>query len=81
MAPGTETAARNVPRLQNDRIKLWAHLVSEHANVIDLDYPFAELLDMHRHEHNGPGGIRNHAESLRNYSLKRLGQVLSESEE
>jgi len=68
-------------RLKNDRIELWAHLVSEHASIIGFDLSVEELKAMHVQEHNGPGGIRNHSESLRNYSLKRLGRVLSESEE
>lgn len=68
-------------RLHNARIELWAHLVSEHANAIGFDFTHEELKAMHTHEHNGPGGIRNHPEDRRNYSLKKLGKVLSELED
>lgn len=66
--------------IRNKR-ELWAHLVSQHATIIDLNCTLAELKDMHEHEHEGPGTIRNHPEESREYSLKKLGQVLSESEE
>lgn len=61
--------------------ELWAHCVSEHACILDPLTPYAELLDFHRHEHKGPGTIRNHPEDSRKYSLKKIGEVLSEAEE
>lgn len=68
-------------RVKNKRIELWAHLVSEHAGIWPLDATYAELKDEHDHEHRGPGTIRNHPEESRKYSVKKLGEVLSESED
>lgn len=68
-------------RIKNKRLKLWCHLVSQHACIVD---PFASLLDLneiHDHEHTGPGTIRNHPAKDRTYSLKKLGKVLSETTE
>jgi hypothetical protein len=79
-----------VKRVRNKRIELWAHLVSEHAAIININFTFEDLKDIHDHEHNhplqerghrGPGTIRNHPKELRNYSVKQLGKVLSESED
>lgn len=68
--------------ISNSRIKLWAHIVSMHACAMDLNWTMDEYLDFHEHEHNnGPGGIRNHPEDSREYSLKKMGQVLSELDE
>lgn len=69
------------PSPERERIALWAHLVSKHCAIIDLDSPMVDLEDLHQHEHNGPGGIRNHDEKSRSFSLKKLGEVLSESED
>ena len=68
-------------RLTNHRIELWAHLVSEHCNAIGFDLPMDQLRETHQHEHHGPGGIRNHPETSRAYSLKKIGKVLSELED
>lgn len=68
------------PRWVNARFVLWAHLVSKHATILDIDVPMDELRELHDHEHTGPGGIRNHPREDTTYSLKKLGQVLSESE-
>jgi hypothetical protein len=69
-------------RVGNKRIELWAHVVSEHANCIGpMALSLAELENQHRHEHHNSGGIRNHPEASREYSLKKLGEVLSESED
>ena len=73
--------SRPVSRVKNKRVELWAHLVSEHAGIWPLDATYDELKDEHDHEHKGPGTIRNHPEESRAYSVKKLGQVLSESEE
>ena len=72
---------RPPPRWINARFLLWAHLVSEHATILDIDFPMDALVEMHDHEHAGPGTIRNHPKEDRSYSLKRLGEVLSEAEE
>ncbi len=70
-----------VAAAEEDRFVLWAHIVSAHANMIGFEgSTVARLLDFHRGDHNGPGGIRNHPESSRKYSLQRLGKVLSECE-
>jgi len=63
-----------------DRIALWAHIVSEHACIMSPEAKPKELRDYHRHEHNGPGGIRNHPYESRKYSLKKMGVVLSEAD-
>ena len=68
-------------RVRNSRIELWAHLVSAHAGIWRLDSTFEDLKDSHDHEHEGPGTIRNHDPKSRAYSLKKLGEVLSESED
>lgn len=63
-----------------DRMALWAHLVSEHCAIIQPTAKPKELRELHAHEHHGPGGIRNHPEDSRDYSLKKMGKVLSEVE-
>jgi hypothetical protein len=63
-----------------DRLVLWGHLVSAHAGIFPLQATLEELLDMHEHEHNGPGTIRNRPRESREYSLNKIGNVLSESE-
>lgn len=64
-----------------DRLMLWGHLVSAHAGIFPLQATLEELMDMHEHEHNGPGTIRNHPRESREYSLKKIGKVLSESDQ
>lgn len=59
---------------------LWAHLVSRHAVILDIDCTREELEQIHRHDHLAPGGIRNHTKEDRSYSLRKMGQVLSENE-
>lgn len=68
-------------RVKNSRIELWAHIVSEHAAVVALDATRSELEELHHHEHNGPGGIRNHPESSRTFKFTKLGTVLAEADE
>lgn len=65
----------------NFRIELWAHLVSRHAVIISPELSEAELFDLHKHEHDGPGTIRNHPREDLSFNLKKLGEVLSESED
>lgn len=67
-------------RIRNRRIELWAHLVSEHAMVIGLNYDMAEYMELHNHEHKGPGTIRNHPKGSRAFSFKEIGKVLSETD-
>lgn len=63
------------------RFELWAHLVSDHAGIYSPDLTPAELTDIHDHEHRGPGTIRDHDPRQRTYSLKKMGEVLSESDD
>lgn len=63
-----------------DRAKLWAHIVSEHASMISPELTLADLIEIHEHEHDGPGTIRNHPRESRTYSLHKIGKVLSEAE-
>ncbi len=58
---------------------LWAHLTSRHAVIIGPDLTYADMLDMHAHEHNGPGGIRDHDEASRVYNIVRMGEILMEA--
>lgn len=66
---------------EEERILLWAHIVSKHAAILDPDTPMEDLTDLHEHEHDGPGTIRDHDRKLRTFNLKRLGQVLSEADD
>lgn len=72
---------RHAVTLTEDRMQLWAHLVAMHATVLSPEVPLETLIELHEHEHDGPGTIRNHPRESRRYSLKRLGAVLQESEE
>lgn len=63
-----------------DRIKLWAHLVSQHRAILDPLMDEEDLIDIHDHEHKGPGTIRDHDIKDRDFSVKKIGQVLSESD-
>ena len=74
---GTRTKRKAI---RNPRIELWAHCVSEHAAILDLKATMEELADFHDHEHRGPGTIRDHDKSSRKFTLKTLGQVLSEDD-
>lgn len=63
-----------------DRLTLWAHLVSEHASCIGLDMSLADLVQAHEHEHTGPGTIRNHPRESRAAHLPKVILALSESD-
>lgn len=63
---------------EGERLALWAHVVSEHSAIMPPDFSMEELLNYHTHEHKGPGTIRNHEESSRTYSLRKIGEVLLE---
>lgn len=69
-----------VEKYSSKHMILWAHLVSEHAVIVSFLESTENLVELHNHEHEGPGTIRNHDLESRAYSLKRLGQVLSESD-
>lgn len=67
--------------LSNDRLALWAHLVSEHAGVYGLQLTLEELTDIHKHEHEGPGTIRNHPYESRRAILGKIAKVIGEGED
>lgn len=71
---------RHASRVEEQPAKLWAHLVSMHATMLSPETPLADLIEIHEHEHDGPGTIRNHPRELREYSLHKIGKVLSEAE-
>lgn len=62
-----------------ERLELWAHIVSEHCNAAPPG-SLSSMLEYHEYEHEGPGTIRNHPEESRHYSLRKLAAVLSELE-
>ena len=64
-----------------DRLALWAHLVSAHAIILGTDVSMRQLRELHKCEHNGPCGIRNHDENDLAHSLARIGHVLMESDD
>lgn len=64
---------------QEERLELWAHIVSEHCNCAPPG-SLSAMLEYHDHEHDGPGTIRNHPRESRRYSLRKLAEVLSELE-
>lgn len=74
------TIRRHRDRTIEDRLTLWAHLVSEHAGCFGLDLSLRELLEIHAHEHRGPGTIRNHDPLSREFRLAKIIYVLSEAE-
>lgn len=78
-----EIAVTGAPRqdAEEDRLGLWAHLISEHAGIFGLDLTMAELTEIHEHEHDGPGTIRNHPRVSRVASIAKIGKVCSEIEE
>ena len=67
--------------MKEDKTNLWAHCVSAHAAIIPLDISLSELKDYHKNEHNGPCTIRNHKESDRSFSFKKMGEVPSEADD
>jgi hypothetical protein len=76
----TEELKMGKPSGNSTSPKLWAHCVSQHAAIVDPETSFKDLMDYHEHEHDGPCTIRNHDRADRTYSIKKIGQVLSESE-
>jgi hypothetical protein len=67
--------------MPEERLALWAHLVSEHASAISMDTPLEVLIDMHTNEHKGPGTIRNHDATFRGATHVKLVEVLSERDD
>ena len=62
------------------KLELWLHLVSRHAAIIDpVRVSKRDLIDLHDHEHHGPGTIRNHPADDYSYDIARVAAVLSEA--
>ena len=78
---GNNSAAAVVAVFENEayeeRLELWAHIVSEHCNAAPPGTLYS-MLEYHENDHRGPGGIRNHDERSRGYSLPKLAGVLAE---
>jgi hypothetical protein len=74
------TIRRHRDRPIEDRLTLWAHLVSEHAGCYGLDLSLRELEEIHAHEHRGPGTIRNHDPLSRQFRIAKIIYVLGEAE-
>lgn len=64
----------------HDRLPLWAHLVSEHAACVGLDLTAKDLAEFHRHEHKGPGTIREHSPRSRAATMAKIIYVMSEAD-
>lgn len=54
------------------------HLASMHADGLALTRPLADNLDAHRHEHTGPGTIRNHDPGDLSWDRAKLDRVVAE---
>ena len=68
--------------LDADPLQMWLHLVSEHACIMEPTLGRSLVLDMidqHRHEHNGPCGIRNHDETLCVFDMTKVGRNLADA--
>lgn len=46
--------------VSTDFERLRTHLYATHKNLAAMGLPWDEAQDQHWHEHNGPGGLRNH---------------------
>jgi hypothetical protein len=57
------------------------HLASRHADPMALVRPLAENREQHRHEHTGPGTIRNHDEADLSWDRGKADAVLAEAGE
>lgn len=68
-------------RRSDERVRLWAHLVSKHATCVSPLSTLESLTEDHDHEHEGPGTIRDHDPADRSFDLHTLGEVLAELEE
>lgn len=65
--------------MKENPLRLWAHLVSEHAVRMSPEAPLGEMEALHNSlEHRGPGTIHSHSPASRAYSLPKIGRVLLE---
>lgn len=67
-AADTTTPAGDVLRL---------HILSEHRNAAALNLTDRQATDYHHHEHNGPGGIRNHPYEGTHWTVARAKETLA----
>jgi hypothetical protein len=58
--------------------RLAQHLASRHADGMALQRSLAENRDVHQHEHDGPGTIRNHDRDDLAYDDQAVRQILAE---
>lgn len=56
------------------------HLIGEHADGLAVARPRTENIEQHKHEHDGPGTIRNHPRGWLGYSATRVEETLEELE-
>jgi hypothetical protein len=62
----------------DSRAGLALHLVSKHADPMAIERTRAENLDQHKHEHDGPGTIRNHDREWLGWDGATVIEVLAE---
>lgn len=56
------------------------HLISEHADGLAIGRPLADNEEAHKHEHDGPGTIRNHDRDSLHFDRAKMAEVLAELE-
>lgn len=54
------------------------HLISKHADGMAVNRPLAANQEAHKHEHDGPGTIRNHDEDDLSWDADKAKAVLQE---
>lgn len=60
--------------------ELAMHLISAHADPRAVCRSYVDNADVHQHEHDGPGTIRNHERGRLNFSEAKIEEVLEELE-
>lgn len=61
--------------------QLAMHLISAHCDGIAIGRDWAGNADQHKHEHDGPGTIRDHPRGSLHFDADEIEEVLAESEE
>lgn len=61
--------------------ELAMHMIGRHCNAAAVASDWAENAGLHRHEHDGPGGIRNHPRGDLSFDPETVEAVLEEAEE
>lgn len=67
------------PVSASTRRALRLHLADRHAALTHRDSWYRDLVDLHDHEHDGPGTIRLHLRDDRSYDLMRARRHLAEA--